>query len=54
MVMQWEDRFYTSNRGHTFLGTLRIPIRQLEDAPHLSDYVKILRRLCREVRARDA
>lgn len=20
MVMQWEDRFYSSNRGHTFLG----------------------------------
>ena len=20
MVVQWEDRFYSSNRGHTFLG----------------------------------
>jgi acetolactate synthase-1/2/3 large subunit len=20
MVMQWEDRFYNSNRGHTYLG----------------------------------
>jgi acetolactate synthase-1/2/3 large subunit len=20
MVVQWEDRFYKSNRGHTFLG----------------------------------
>ncbi|MGV3532853.1 MAG: thiamine pyrophosphate-dependent enzyme, partial [Chthoniobacteraceae bacterium] len=23
MVMQWEDRFYSSNRGHTFLGDPR-------------------------------
>jgi len=23
MVVQWEDRFYNSNRGHTFLGDPR-------------------------------
>jgi acetolactate synthase-1/2/3 large subunit len=25
MVVQWEDRFFKSNRGHTFLGKLNDP-----------------------------
>jgi acetolactate synthase I/II/III large subunit len=35
MVVQWEDRFYNSNRGHTFLGD---PTNREEIYP---DYVKI-------------
>ena len=35
MVVQWEDRFYKSNRGHTFLGNPQQP-----DAIY-PDYVQI-------------
>ncbi|MEZ5405805.1 MAG: thiamine pyrophosphate-dependent enzyme [Verrucomicrobiia bacterium] len=31
MVVQWEDRFYQSNRGHTFLGESRDPKRIYPD-----------------------
>ena len=31
MVVQWEDRFYDSNRGHTFLGDPRNPERIYPD-----------------------
>lgn len=31
MVVQWEDRFYESNRGHTFLGDPRDPKRIYPD-----------------------
>ncbi len=31
MVVQWEDRFYQSNRGHTFLGDPRNPRRIYPD-----------------------
>ena len=31
MVVQWEDRFYGSNRGHTFLGDPRNPNRIYPD-----------------------
>jgi acetolactate synthase-1/2/3 large subunit len=31
MVMQWEDRFYSSNRGHTFLGDPRDTTRIYPD-----------------------
>ena len=43
MVMQWEDRFYNSNRGHTFLGNPRnIYEGSLVDAKGIyPDYVKI-------------
>jgi acetolactate synthase-1/2/3 large subunit len=34
MVMQWEDRFFGSNRGHTYLGAG-------EDKPPYPDFVKI-------------
>jgi acetolactate synthase-1/2/3 large subunit len=34
MVMQWEDRFFGSNRGHTYLGAG-------EDHPPYPDFVKI-------------
>jgi len=34
MVMQWEDRFFGSNRGHTYLGAG-------EDQPPYPDFVKI-------------
>ncbi len=43
MVMQWEDRFYKSNRGHTFLGNPKQTYEgSLEDATGIyPDYVKI-------------
>jgi len=43
MVMQWEDRFYNSNRGHTFLGNPRKVYKgSLVDAEGIyPDYVKI-------------
>src|SRR4051812_26304994 len=34
MVVQWEDRFFGSNRGHTYLGAG-------EDQPPYPDFVKI-------------
>ncbi len=43
MVMQWEDRFYKSNRGHTFLGNPKnIYNGSLEDPTGIyPDYLKI-------------
>ena len=43
MVMQWEDRFYASNRGHTFLGNPKKAYEgSLENAEGIyPDYVKI-------------
>jgi len=43
MVVQWEDRFYQSNRGHTFLGNPRNPYNFSPDDPSgiYPDYVKI-------------
>ena len=43
MVMQWEDRFYKSNRGHTFLGNPKNTYKgSLEDPAGIyPDYVKI-------------
>ena len=43
MVMQWEDRFYKSNRGHTFLGNPKNTYKgSLEDPTGIyPDYVKI-------------
>jgi len=43
MVMQWEDRFYGSNRGHTFLGNPKNTYKgSLEDPTGIyPDYVKI-------------
>ena len=43
MVMQWEDRFYGSNRGHTFLGNPKKTYEgSLEDPTGIyPDYVKI-------------
>ena len=38
MVMQWEDRFYDSNRGHTYLGA------GFEQEPY-PDFVTIAKRL---------
>jgi len=43
MVMQWEDRFYKSNRGHTFLGNpKKVYEGSLEDPTGIyPDYVKM-------------
>jgi acetolactate synthase-1/2/3 large subunit len=43
MVMQWEDRFYGSNRGHTFLGNPKsVYSGSLEDPTGIyPDYVKM-------------
>jgi acetolactate synthase-1/2/3 large subunit len=43
MVMQWEDRFFNSNRGHTFLGNPKNTYKgSLEDATGIyPDYVKM-------------
>ena len=43
MVMQWEDRFYGSNRGHTFLGNPKKTYEgSLEDPTGIyPDYVKM-------------
>jgi len=43
MVMQWEDRFYKGNRGHTFLGNPKNTYKgSLEDSTGIyPDYVKI-------------
>jgi len=43
MVMQWEDRFFGSNRGHTFLGNPKNAYKgSLEDATGIyPDYVKM-------------
>ena len=43
MVMQWEDRFYGSNRGHTFLGNPKKTYEgSLEDPAGIyPDYVKM-------------
>ncbi len=43
MVMQWEDRFYKGNRGHTFLGNPKsVYSGSLEDATGIyPDYVKM-------------
>lgn len=48
MVMQWEDRFYNSNRGHTFLGNPRnIYEGSLVDPKGIyPDYVKICEGFC--------
>jgi acetolactate synthase-1/2/3 large subunit len=37
MVVQWEDRFYNSNRGHTFLGDPRDPKRIYPDYPKMCE-----------------
>ncbi len=47
MVMQWEDRFYAGNRGHTYLGD---PDKRKLIYP---DYVAVVQQLQREVRAGD-
>jgi acetolactate synthase I/II/III large subunit len=43
MVMQWEDRFFKSNRGHTFLGNPKNTYKgSLEDPTGIyPDYVKM-------------
>lgn len=43
MVMQWEDRFFKSNRGHTFLGNPKNVYKGSLDDPSgiYPDYVKI-------------
>jgi len=43
MVMQWEDRFFNSNRGHTFLGNPKKTYEgSLEDPTGIyPDYVKM-------------
>jgi acetolactate synthase-1/2/3 large subunit len=43
MVVQWEDRFYAGNRGHTFLGNPKLTYEgSLEDPAGIyPDYVKI-------------
>ena len=43
MVVQWEDRFYKSNRGHTFLGDPKKTYEgSLEDPTGIyPDFVKI-------------
>jgi acetolactate synthase I/II/III large subunit len=43
MVVQWEDRFYNSNRGHTFLGDPRTTYRgSVEDPTGIyPDYVQM-------------
>jgi acetolactate synthase-1/2/3 large subunit len=43
MVMQWEDRFFNSNRGHTFLGNPKNTYKgSLEDPTGIyPDYVKM-------------
>ena len=42
MVVQWEDRFYKSNRGHTFLGTFSDAEREQPDMSRIyPDFQKI-------------
>ena len=37
MVVQWEDRFYSSNRAHTFIGDPRDPARVYPDFVKISE-----------------
>ena len=42
MVVQWEDRFYKSNRGHTFLGLFKDDKREVADQDTIyPDFQKI-------------
>ncbi len=42
MVVQWEDRFFKSNRGHTFLGTFSDEKREVPDMTKIyPDFQKI-------------
>ncbi len=42
MVVQWEDRFFKSNRGHTFLGTFSDAKREVPDMTKIyPDFQKI-------------
>ncbi len=42
MVVQWEDRFYKSNRGHTFLGLFSDETRETPDTQTIyPDFMKI-------------
>jgi acetolactate synthase-1/2/3 large subunit len=42
MVVQWEDRFFKSNRGHTFLGTFSDEKREVPDMSKIyPDFQKI-------------
>jgi len=48
MVMQWEDRFYNSNRGHTFLGNPKKTYEGslIDPAGIYPDYVKMCEGFC--------
>ena len=55
MVVQWEDRFYGANRGHTYLGSPTDDYQVTKDEAHIfPDFVTISRGLPRPRRARDA
>ena len=42
MVVQWEDRFFSSNRGHTFLGLFEDEARMVADTTTIyPDFMKI-------------
>ncbi len=42
MVVQWEDRFFASNRGHTFLGLFEDEARVIADTKTIyPDFIKI-------------
>jgi len=42
MVVQWEDRFFASNRGHTFLGLFEDEARMIADTKTIyPDFMKI-------------
>ena len=42
MVVQWEDRFFKSNRGHTFLGLFQDEARVVADTKTIyPDFIKI-------------
>jgi acetolactate synthase-1/2/3 large subunit len=42
MVVQWEDRFYGANRGHTYLGSPDVEYHETKDeADIFPDFVKI-------------
>ena len=55
MVVQWEDRFYASNRGHTFIGDPRDPKNIYPDFVRLAEGFGIPgRRITRREEVSDA
>jgi len=43
MVVQWEDRFFKSNRGHTFLGTFSDEKREV---PNMNKIYPDFQKIC--------